>query len=245
MKSIRIGNDILIRWSIVKDYEKYDLTGKDIDIELVDSFGTRGNISWETEDNVAVIMYRGCEQHNCGTYHLTLYENRGEDGMVTLDSCDAFKLVSRTQCCPPDGGCDCGRVEVSATALSLVSNIDYAAFSPVTVDDALSGTSTNPVQNKVVTEALEGKQDVLVSGESIKTINGEPILGAGDIEIAGSTVEVDDALSDTSENPVQNRVITAALEGKQEAGDYLTEESLTDMAASDAEAAEVAAGMDI
>lgn len=30
-----------------------------------------------------------------------------------------------------------------------------------------------------------GKQDKLVSGENIKTINGESILGSGDIEIVG------------------------------------------------------------
>lgn len=31
---------------------------------------------------------------------------------------------------------------------------------------------------------LDKKQDVLVSGENIKTINGESILGAGDIELS-------------------------------------------------------------
>ena len=31
--------------------------------------------------------------------------------------------------------------------------------SSVTVDSALSGTSTNPVQNKVINTALAGKQD--------------------------------------------------------------------------------------
>lgn len=32
---------------------------------------------------------------------------------------------------------------------------------------------------------LDRKQDQLVSGESIKTINGETLLGSGDIELAG------------------------------------------------------------
>lgn len=57
------------------------------------------------------------------------------------------------------------------------------------------------------------KQDALVSGTNIKTINNQSILGSGNISIegGGSTVVVDDALSDTSENPVQNKVITTRI----------------------------------
>lgn len=59
---------------------------------------------------------------------------------------------------------------------------------------------------KADASALSAKQDTLVSGTNIKTINGETILGAGDITIqAGGTV--DTAMSDTSENAVQNKVI--------------------------------------
>ena len=36
-------------------------------------------------------------------------------------------------------------------------------------------------------EVINGKQDTLVSGTSIKTINGESLLGSGDIEITGGT----------------------------------------------------------
>lgn len=56
-----------------------------------------------------------------------------------------------------------------------------------------------------------GFQTKLVSGTSIKTINGESILGSGNIDIQGG-ITVDDALSETSLNPVQNRVIYGALE---------------------------------
>lgn len=59
---------------------------------------------------------------------------------------------------------------------------------------------------KADASALSAKQDTLVSGTNIKTINGETILGEGDIVIqAGGTV--DTAMSDTSENAVQNKVI--------------------------------------
>ena len=62
--------------------------------------------------------------------------------------------------------------------------------------------------------ALDTKQNTLVSGTNIKTINGTSILGSGDYEIEIPEIDVDDAMSATSENPVQNKVITAALAGK-------------------------------
>ena len=161
-------------------------------------------------------------------------------------------------------------------------NISIESGTSITVDSALSTTSENPVQNKVITntlqtkanasdiptkvsqlendskfatqeavvqglatkadkdsltslesditnlqttvgnqdksiianaQAIQGKQDKLVSGTNIKTINNQSILGSGNISIegGGSTVVVDDALSDTSENPVQNKVITTRI----------------------------------
>ena len=42
----------------------------------------------------------------------------------------------------------------------------------VFVDDAMSKTSTNPVQNKVITEELEKKQDKLTAGDNITIKNG-------------------------------------------------------------------------
>lgn len=80
-----------------------------------------------------------------------------------------------------------------------------------TVDSELSETSENPVQNKVITTALNGKQNSLVSGTTIKTINGNSILGEGNIEITGGTV--DTTMSDTSENAVQNKVIKSYVDG--------------------------------
>lgn len=54
------------------------------------------------------------------------------------------------------------------------------------VDNALSSTSTNPVQNKVINSALSNKQDKLVSGTNIKTINNNSILGSGNLSITAS-----------------------------------------------------------
>lgn len=60
--------------------------------------------------------------------------------------------------------------------------------------------------------ALSGKQDTLVSGTNIKTINNTSLLGSGNVSIP--VITVDSALSTTSTNPVQNKLITNALNGK-------------------------------
>lgn len=59
-------------------------------------------------------------------------------------------------------------------------------------------------------------QNRLVSGTNIKTINGESILGEGNLDVGGGTVDYD--MSDTSENAVQNKVIKAYVDQKAEFG---------------------------
>ena len=57
--------------------------------------------------------------------------------------------------------------------------------------------------------ALTSKQDTLVSGNNIKTINNESVLGNGNISLP--TVTVDSQLDLNSTNPVENGVITAEI----------------------------------
>jgi hypothetical protein len=62
------------------------------------------------------------------------------------------------------------------------------------------------VAKKADKSQLSNKQNLLISGENIKTIQGESVIGSGNIELP-----VDSALSDDSYNPVQNSVITKEL----------------------------------
>lgn len=95
--------------------------------------------------------------------------------------------------------------------------------SDIVVDAALSTTSTNAIQNKAVANALNekadasalaSKQDTLVSGTNIKTVQGQSILGSGNISISVPTVDA--AFSSTSTNAVQNKVVKAELDKKQD-----------------------------
>lgn len=89
-----------------------------------------------------------------------------------------------------------------------------------TIDSTLSGSSTNPVQNKVIYTALQNKQDKLIAGTGI-SISGNTIsctVSGG----SGGSVTVDSTISSTSTNPVQNKVIYAALQNKQDKINYET-----------------------
>lgn len=103
---------------------------------------------------------------------------------------------------------------MSATDKKKLDGIATGA-TKITVDTALSSTSTNPVQNKVIYSALSGK-----AGTSVATTNTNGLMSAADktkldgIASGANKTIVDTTLSDTSTNPVQNKVIKTALDGK-------------------------------
>ena len=70
----------------------------------------------------------------------------------------------------------------------------------IDVDNALDTGSTNPVENRVIYDALEEKQDVLSAGTSI--------------DISGNVISViiDDELDSGSTNPVQNKAVFEMIE---------------------------------
>ena len=81
-------------------------------------------------------------------------------------------------------------------------------------DNGLSTTTKNLIGaiNEVNILAKK-KQDALTSGTNIKTINNQSLLGSGNIEISAPSITVDTSMSDTSMNPVQNKVIKAYIDG--------------------------------
>lgn len=68
-----------------------------------------------------------------------------------------------------------------------------------------------------VSTALDGKQDTLISGTNIKTINHQSLLGSGNITIqgggGGGGITVDDVITEDSTNPVTSAAIYSSLQG--------------------------------
>lgn len=92
---------------------------------------------------------------------------------------------------------------------------EVAASGGIDVDDALSATSTNPVQNKAVTAAINAK-----AGKSAATQSAPGLMSAADkkkldgIAAGANKTVVDAALNDTSANPVQGKIIKKYIDDK-------------------------------
>lgn len=103
---------------------------------------------------------------------------------------------------------------MSAANYSKLSGIEAGANKTV-VDAALDAGSANPVQNKAVKAALDGK-----AGTAVATTSANGLMSAADktkldgVEAGANKTTVDAALDAASENPVQNKAVKAALDGK-------------------------------
>ena len=107
-------------------------------------------------------------------------------------------------------------LQVSSSGWTIISRGLEATSNKVTSISSSSTDAQYP-SAKLLYDQLALKQATLNSGTNIKTINGNSILGSGNIVIeSGSNIDVDDTLSTTSTNPVQNKVITTELNKKIE-----------------------------
>ena len=97
MDKIRLGNDIEMRWSIfTRDGDNrvpYDLEGRALTLSVVNRKG-ESEIEFFAEGNIVTGVFRGRDQKILGKHGVILRENNGEDGMRTVDACDAFELVA-------------------------------------------------------------------------------------------------------------------------------------------------------
>ena len=103
---------------------------------------------------------------------------------------------------------------MSAFDKTKLDGIDDGANKTV-VDEALDADSTNPVQNKAVKTALDGKAGTAVATESANGLmSKDDKAKLDDVEAGANKTTVDAALDAASENPVQNKAVKAALDGK-------------------------------
>ena len=89
-------------------------------------------------------------------------------------------------------------------------------------------TYTKTEVDNAITAATSTKQDTLVSGTNIKTINNESILGSGNITIqgGGGSITIDPSLDSGSTNPVANSAITNAINGRQLKKEYVCSDAV-------------------
>ena len=183
-------------------------TGAD-GVTFTPSVSADGVISWTNDggkDNPTPVNIKG---------------NSGTDGV-------GIQSVVQTTTSTADGGDNIITVTLTNgnTATFTVKNGSKGSdgsSATVTVDSALSDTSTNPVQNKVIKVELDKKIETVPSAGAdviggIKADNAtatdtQPVRKGTDGKLytapssGGTTITVDSTMSDTSTNPVQNKVI--------------------------------------
>lgn len=108
------------------------------------------------------------------------------DNVISATGGGSSNIVELTQA-QYDALVSGGTVDPSAlyiiTDASEVNLSGYAESSAVTAE--ISAAVSGKADSSAVTQSLSSKQDTLVSGTNIKTINNESLLGSGNIDIQG------------------------------------------------------------
>ena len=134
----------------------------------------------------------------------------------------------------------CNVVELTQAQYDDLPTTAKTSNSLFVITDATAGDLSNyytkSETDNAITAATSTKQDTLVSGTNIKTINGETLLGEGNITIQGGSggglTEDDELLLSTALTDLNDRKIDASevkskLGNYQEKGDYATKDYVT------------------
>lgn len=83
------------------------------------------------------------------------------------------------------------KVDILCYEKQYTASLTFKSITATTIIDNLTSTSTTAAlsanQGRVLKGLVDGKQDTLVSGTTIKTINSQSVLGSGDIAVATPT----------------------------------------------------------
>ena len=117
--------------------------------------------------------------------------------------------------------------DLNATKTVELTQAEYDELSPkdpnvfYIITDATAGDLSNyytkSETDNAITAATSTKQDTLVSGTNIKTINGETLLGEGNIEIQGGGVDVVQTTGTSTTDVMSQDAVTTQLNGKGDA----------------------------
>lgn len=93
-----------------------------------------------------------------------------------------------------------------------------------TIIDRTNGNKRQDVMNRELAEAIAGKQQTLVSGTNIKTVNGNSLLGSGDLEVGGGGTSAGtlNTANTTSQSPSSSESLggTVQLHKVSKTGNY-------------------------
>ena len=203
---------------------------------FVPSVSTEGVLSWTNKaglDNPASVNIKGAkgDKGDTGAQGIQGVKgdkgDTGEQGLQGIAGNAATIRIGSVYTGEPGTNAS---VTNSGTSTNAILNFTIPRGNPgsgggtsIDVDAELSDSSLNPVQNKVIKEALDGKLG--------KTETAAAALhdGAGNVIVDTyakktdiTNITVDSSLSSTSTNPVQNKVIYSALADKMNIADVIS-----------------------
>ena len=156
-----------------------------------------------------VMLRKFGETQSAGVY-LSTVDTGEKHAEIKLEDVNENTPVAIANLRTPTGA---GTDDYAATKGYVDSKV--ASSGGVTVDDAMSGTSTNPVQNKVVKAALDGKASTAVATQTANGLMSKADKTKLDGIAAGANkTTIDSAMSGSSVNPVQNKVVKQYVDDK-------------------------------
>lgn len=137
----------------------------------------------DLENNLSELQYN----YNVTAQDLANYKTTVNSYLATIQS-NTNRIVNLEQRCTSLSSA----IQTNLNSINgLANRITALEQNSRTIDKQLDRNSTNPVENKAITERI--------------------LELADEISQASGSVTIDDALNNASKNPVENRVITAAL----------------------------------
>lgn len=165
---VRVGNDLPVQWSFFQDKAKtvpLSLSGRTLSVYLSTNTSKWKLSNLTVENNWIGFTIPGVDQiskYGTGLFNLTCIENEGESNQHVIDFISPFLFVNQLEVSQSGGVAETdytilesGTAYLESAYLSYFETIDHA-------------------------EATYQKK--LVSGETIKTVNGQTLLGEGNID---------------------------------------------------------------
>ena len=205
MDKIRLGNDIEMRWSIfTRDGDNkvpYNLEGRALTLSVVNRTG-ESEIEFFAEGNIVTGVFRGRDQRILGKHGVILRENNGENGMRTIDACDAFELVA----------CSCEEALGSPGTIQLFHLTFDSTIGAITgtIDPILNHEAEQAEAERKANEIVrKANEEQRIDNEKQRNVN----------EILRNTAE------EERENAEQERIVNEDLRKADEAERKTNEES--------------------
>lgn len=109
------------------------------------------------------------------------------------------------------------------------SGVLSATGTEITVDEYVSISSTNPIENQAITNYVNSKTETASASRrgTVKIGSGLTIDQDGTLSATGAEITIDDQFSTTSGNPVQNKVISAKVNSIDAELEYMSEHKVS------------------